>query len=121
MTEQCWVLIGGYDEDQQVWRVRLRRHVSGRPATVEVDWKWALEREEEFGNLAGFAHTHPAGSGTNPSDRDNRTMQAWCIALGKPLLCIIGEGKELTKPTAYVYDDDHSNCKPTKAFEIIDS
>ncbi len=121
MNEQCWALTGGYDEDDKIWRVRLRRQISGQPAGVEADWKWALEQEEEIGDLAGFAHTHPVGSGTNPSARDIRTIQAWCSALGKPLLCLIAEGERLTEPDAYVFEDDQSDGSVTKAFEILDS
>jgi hypothetical protein len=120
MTEQCWALIGGYDNDHHAWRVCLRQQISGQPASVEADWKWALVQEEDFGNLAGFAHTHPSGAGTNASARDIRTMQAWCSALGKPLLCIIGEGQDLAEPVAYVFEDDQSDGRLTSAFEILD-
>lgn len=119
MTEQCWALIGGFDEDQEMWRVALHRQVSGEPGSVEADWLWALNQEEAFGNLAGFAHTHPAGAGTTPSARDIRTMQAWCSALGKPLLCLIGEGENLTEPAAYIFEDDQSDCTVTTAFECL--
>lgn len=121
MTEQCWALIGGYDEDDGVWQVGLRRQISGQPASVEADWKWALAQEEEYGNLAGFAHTHPVGAGTSPSSQDIRTMQAWCSSLGKPLLCLIGEGENLVEPAAYVFEDDQGDGKLTKDFVILDS
>lgn len=119
MTERCWALIGGYDEERQIWQVQLCREVSGQPASVEADWKWALTNEEGSGNLAGFAHTHPAGAGTRPSARDIRTMQAWCSALGKPLLCLIGEGDALADPDGYVFENDQSDGTLTKAFEIL--
>jgi proteasome lid subunit RPN8/RPN11 len=121
MNEQCWALTGSYDEEYKIWRVRLRQQISGRPSGVEADWHWALDQEEKIGNLVGFAHTHPVGSGTNPSARDIRTMQAWCSALGKPLLCLIAEGEGLNEPAAYVFDDDQSDGTVTKAFEILDS
>lgn len=119
MTEQCWALIGAYDEAQQRWRVRLRQYTSGRPASAEADWQWALAREEEHGDLVGFAHTHPMGAGTNPSDRDIRTMQAWCNALGKHLLCLIGLEQSLAEAAAYIFTDDQSTGELTEAFEIL--
>lgn len=119
MTEQCWALIGSYDQERRLWKLRLSRQTTGRPASVEADWRWALAREEEHGDLAGFAHTHPVGAGTTPSARDKKTMRAWCSALGKPLLCLIGEGEKLVNPASYVFDDDQSNGRPTKAVEIL--
>ena len=121
MTEQCWALTGGFDEKREHWLVHLHRNVSGEPSSVEADWQWAMKLEEDSGNLAGFAHTHPDGAGTKPSARDVRTMQAWCIALGKPLLCIIGEGETLEQADAYVFDDESSAGEPTKAFTVIDN
>lgn len=121
MTEQCWVLTGGYDEEQRIWRVTLHRQVVGEPGSVEADWQWALDQEEAFGNLAGFAHTHPAGAGATPSTRDIRTMRSWCSALGKPLLCLIGEGHNLADPAAYIFKDDQSNGTATAAFECLNA
>ena len=119
MNEQCWALIGAYDQERKMWNIRLRQHISGQPSSVEADWHWALAHEEEFGNLVGFAHTHPLGAGTTPSARDIRTMQAWCIALGKALLCLIGEGLELVNPAAYLFEDDQSSGEEISAFEIV--
>jgi hypothetical protein len=119
MNEQCWILIGGYDEELGLWQVHLQRQVSGQPASVEVDWKWAMSREDEYGDLVGFAHTHSAGAGTDPSPRDIRTMQAWCSALGKPLLCLIDEGDKMIHPVAYEFEDDQSEGILKKTFEIL--
>jgi proteasome lid subunit RPN8/RPN11 len=47
-----------------------------------------LAREERHGDVIGFLHTHP-GMAAVPSERDVRTMHAWCSAFGKPLLCLI--------------------------------
>jgi proteasome lid subunit RPN8/RPN11 len=121
MNEQSWTLTGDFNEDQEIWHVRLRQQVIGQPASVEADWKWALDQEEESANVAGFAHTHPSGAGTIPSERDMRTMQAWCTALGKPLLCIIWDGEERNEVAAYVFEDDLSTGVQTDAFEISDS
>jgi hypothetical protein len=120
MTEQCWILSGAYDDDQEVWHVTLHRHILGEPASVEADWQWALDREEARGDVVGFAHTHPAGAGTEPSARDIQTMQVWCSALGKPLLCLIAEGTALVEPAAYVFEDDQSVGRVTMAFAIVE-
>lgn len=92
--ERCWVLIGQQD-GESTWRFRRRRLTSGEIASVETDWEWALRREDRYGDVIGFFHTHPHGAGVQPSSRDVRTMQAWCTALGKPLLCVIASGKLL--------------------------
>ena len=118
MTEQCWVLLGAYDEKDGIWHLRVRRHVSGKPASVEADWRWALDREEEVGDVAGFAHTHPAGSGTEPSERDVRTMEAWCSAFGKALVCLIAEGETLKKPAAYLFSENSRDPLPVADFEL---
>ncbi|UCG26062.1 MAG: Mov34/MPN/PAD-1 family protein [Chloroflexota bacterium] len=120
MTEQCWVLLGAYDENDDIWRLRLRRHVAGQPASVEADWCWTLEREEHQGDVAGFAHTHPPGAGTAPSDRDVKTMMAWCGAFGKPLLCLIAEGEALRDPAAYLFQDDQQVPEFITRFELLD-
>jgi len=103
MKERCWILVGDYRKG--VWRVQRRRPAAGEPATVAFDWRWALAREERCGDVVGFWHTHPPGAGTAPSARDVRTLQAWCSALGKPLLCVIGGSED---PAAYVFADDES-------------
>ena len=119
MTEQCWILTGEYDEESDRWLVTLKRHVSGDPASVEADWQWALSREEEKGDVLGFAHTHPQGASTQPSQRDVETMRAWCSAFGKPLLCLIGEGSELGLPDGYRFEDDASSGDPVVSFDIV--
>lgn len=118
MTEQCWVLLGAYDEKDKTWRLRARRHVSGQPASVEADWRWALQREEERGDVAGFAHTHPAGSGVRPSQRDVQTMEAWCTAFGKALVCLIAEGETLDEPAGYLFSDASADPLPLTTFEL---
>ncbi len=103
MNEQSWILVG-----QPVsggWLATKRRHIGGKAASVEADWRWALAREEQRGDVIGFFHTHPRGFGTQPSDRDIQTIQAWCSAFGKPLLCLIADGRTLT---AYVFENDES-------------
>jgi len=118
MTEQCWVLLGAYDEINKIWRLSARCHSAGQPASVEADWRWALAREEARGDVAGFAHTHPAGSGTRPSQRDVRTMEAWCNAFGKALVCLIAEGESLVDPAGYLFRDDGAEALSLSAFEL---
>src|SRR5512135_360010 len=93
-VERCWVLTGAQDETF-TWRFRRRQRSDGEAASVEAAWEWALRREERFGDVIGFFHTHPRGAGAQPSSRDIRTMRAWCSAFGKPLLCVIAAGKML--------------------------
>lgn len=91
--EQSWILIG--KQTDKSWRFRRRCESSGNPALVEAAWEWALRREELYGDVVGFFHTHPHGATTQPSYRDILTMRAWCSALGKPLLCLIAEGNDI--------------------------
>jgi proteasome lid subunit RPN8/RPN11 len=118
MTERCWVLLGAYDEKDKVWRLSARRQGAGQPTSVEADWRWALAREEERGDVAGFAHTHPAGSGAEPSQRDVRTMEAWCSAFGKALVCLIAEGESLVDPAGYLFRDGGAEPLSSTAFEL---
>ncbi len=110
-TERCWVLIGKLGTAAGDWRVRRRRPVGGDAASVEVDWAWALAREEQYGDVLGFWHTHPAGAGVAPSERDLRTMRAWCNAFGKPLLCVIADGD---RRAAYVFLNGESEAQPVE-------
>ncbi len=101
--ERCWVLTGAQDGPAG-WRFRRRKQSAGEAASVEAAWDWALDREERFGDVVGFFHTHPRGTDAQPSSRDMRTMNAWCRALGKPLLCIIAAGRMLNG-CLFVYPD----------------
>jgi hypothetical protein len=85
-VELCWTLLG--ERRGRVWLCRRVRRTSGKRAAVRFDGAWALEREETRGDVVGFLHTHPDGP-VSPSARDVRTMRAWCLAFGKPLLCLI--------------------------------
>lgn len=101
-------MVGTCTVDERLWRVTLHRNVEGAPGSVEADWTWALEREETQGDVMGFLHTHPADGGISPSARDVRTMQAWCSALGKPMLCLIAEAGSTGLPGGTVFSDDES-------------
>jgi hypothetical protein len=74
---------------------RLVRRRRGGPAHVDVDWRWTLRREETKGDVAGFYHTHPEGF-LSMSDRDRRTMRAWAICFGKPLVAVIRCGRRVS-------------------------
>lgn len=106
MNERCWTLLGSRDAGSGTWHVRLQHVVLGERAQVEADWSWTLTREETQGDVMGFYHTHPDGVGTQPSQRDIRTMQVWCSALGKPLLCLIAEDRQAGIPKGYVFEHD---------------
>jgi proteasome lid subunit RPN8/RPN11 len=67
---------------------KLIRWIVGGAEHVEFDPKWVLKREETKGDIAGFFHTHPPGSG-GMSAHDRRTMAAWAKSFGRPLLCAI--------------------------------
>lgn len=77
----------------------------GERTIVHFDGAWVLEREETHGDVVGFLHTHPDGP-ASPSDRDVRTMRAWCLAFGKPLVCLIESPFGIR---GYRFDDDESN------------
>jgi hypothetical protein len=86
VVELCWTLVGR--RQGRVWLARRMRRSRGERASVRFDGLWVLQREESRHDVVGFLHTHPDGPSA-PSFRDMRTMQAWCTAFGKPLLCFI--------------------------------
>jgi len=102
-VEQCWTLLGA--RRGRVWFCRRVRRTSGERAAVRFDGLWALNREETRGDVVGFLHTHPDGP-ASPSARDVRTMRAWCLAFGKPLLCLIESPGGLN---GYRFDGDESS------------
>jgi len=106
MLERSGVLTGRCQAG--AWRLRLRRPTSGGPAWVELDWTWALQREETGGDVMGFYHTHP-GMSTAPSSRDLGTMRAWVSCFGKPLLCVIEADRSLA---AYLFESDEDDGRP---------
>ena len=103
IVEQCWTLLG--QRQGQIWLCRRVQRVHGDRASVRFDGAWVLSREESSGDIVGFLHTHPDGP-PFPSQRDVRTMRAWCGAFAKPLLCLI-DGPDGLR--GYRFDDDASN------------
>ena len=98
VKEISYILLG--EQRNGIWHGRLNWRASGSPASVEFDWERVLSREEKYGDIIGFFHTHPGGM-HNPSNRDDKTMHAWSNSFGKPLLCIIEASKEVG---AWIYD-----------------
>lgn len=106
MNEQCWVLVGGIDGDLW-WGKKAQLH-EGSPASVAFDPNYAMNRDEQHGDVVGFYHTHPSFS-ANPSDRDDRTMGVWVNCLGKPLVCCI-RGVDGLRAWWY-FDDEKSSVE----------
>lgn len=102
IVERCWVLLG--QRRGRIWYCRRVQHSSGERLRVRFDGAWVLNREEQHGDVVGFLHTHPHGPAV-PSQRDVRTIRAWCSSFGKPLLCLIATPKEIH---GYRFDDDES-------------
>lgn len=114
MAEECGVLVGV--RIGGTWLVTRQTPASGSAVGVEADWAWALEREETDGDVMGFWHTHPPGEGVSPSERDSRTMRAWCSALGKPQLCLIADGERLG---GQVFADEEVEGQPVRMIEWL--
>jgi proteasome lid subunit RPN8/RPN11 len=110
-NEECWVLVGR--RRGRIWNSRAIGRCAGAPAHVEFDGPAVLVREERRRDIIGFLHTHPQFDAT-PSRRDIATMQAWVLAFGKPLLCLI-RGRDGLK--GYRFDDDRSEGIPLLAVE----
>lgn len=106
MNEIAYTLIGR--RRGGIWYGRLRRRQAGGPTSVEFDWAWVLAREEGYGDVAGFFHTHPRGLAM-PSRRDLRTMRAWVGCFGKPLLCLIDGGGGLS---VHLFRTDEDEGRP---------
>jgi proteasome lid subunit RPN8/RPN11 len=99
----------------RIWYARRINRRVGDRAQVAFDGLKTLQREESRGDVVGFFHTHPDGP-CHPSERDVRTMRAWCSALGKPLLCVI-EGPQGI--AAWRFDDDESPGVQTLLVEVF--
>lgn len=102
VVEQCWTLLG--ERRGRVWLCQRMRRTSGERVRVRFDGTWVSQREERRGDVVGFLHTHPDGP-ASLSGRDVRTMRAWCLSFGKPLVCLIDSPEGLR---GYRFDDDES-------------
>jgi proteasome lid subunit RPN8/RPN11 len=99
----------------RIWFCRRVRQSSGERVSVRFDGQWVLQREETHGDVVGFLHTHPDGP-ASPSQRDVRTMRAWCSAFGKRLLCLIASPEGLR---GYRFDDDSSEGQALETAEMF--
>ncbi len=106
VVEECWTLLG--ERRGGIWLARRERRTSGERTRVQFDGAWVLAREEARGDVVGFLHTHPDGPDAM-SPRDVRTMRAWCLAFGKPLLCLIDSPNGLQ---GFRFEDDESTGEP---------
>lgn len=113
VVEQCWTLVG--EHRGRIWHCRRVRPTTGERASVRFDGDWALKREEKHGDVVGFLHTHPEGP-ASPSNRDVRTMRAWCGSFGKPLLCLIAGPDGLR---GFRFDDDVSTGEKLAIVEVF--
>lgn len=105
VNEECYLILG--QKRDKVWAGRMIMRSEGTPTSVSFDWAQVLVREETFGDVLGFYHTHPS-SAPLPSWRDVRTMKAWATCFGKPLLCAIQSGELLA---GYLFEPN-GQCKP---------
>lgn len=84
--EVAYVLLG--EHLGGIWQARMVWRTRGTEVSVKFDGARVLGREEKAGDVIGFYHTHPEGF-IHPSGRDDKTMEAWCLCFGKPMLCVI--------------------------------
>lgn len=113
MNEESAVLVG-YRRGN-LWYGRLRQSQVGTPASVAFDWDWVLGREERYGDVIGFHHTHPPAH-QKPSARDVRTMRAWVSCFGKPLLCVIESDTVLTATIFHSDEDEGERLSEVQRF-----
>ena len=100
-NEQSWILTGG--NHRRMWWGHVSHESEGHPGSVDFPYKWVLDREEKYGDVVGFMHTHP-GMIASPSPRDDATMAQWVLSFGKPLICLI-EGVNGLKGYLYYSDE----------------
>jgi proteasome lid subunit RPN8/RPN11 len=102
MNEQCWVLVGGMRDD--LWWGKRVKPTEGAPASVAFNPDYVTQRDDKYHDVVGFIHTHPSFT-ANYSSRDDRTMKAWVLSLGKPLVCCI-IGIDGLRAWWYLNDED---------------
>jgi proteasome lid subunit RPN8/RPN11 len=102
MNENCWVLVGGWHED--LWWGKRVKPTEGTPVSVNFSADYVVQRDTKHHDIIGFIHTHPSFP-AHYSSRDDRTMKAWCLSLGKPLVCCI-QGTDGLRAWWYLNDED---------------
>lgn len=91
------------------WAQSLHDDQVGQPCQVSFDPQVIEKREDEKHDVVGFYHTHPQFF-ADPSGRDYKTMMAWTVAFGKPLVCCI-RGVDGLKAHWFVDDETpHITC-----------
>src|SRR5262245_32941605 len=103
IVEQCWTLVGA--KRGRIWLC----------PRVRWDGAGAAKREETHGDGVGLLHAHPDRPAVT-SARDVRTMRAWCLAFGKPLVCLIASPDGLR---GYRFDDEESTGEPLAIVEVF--
>jgi len=112
-VEEYWTLVG--TRRAAIWLARRIDHRTGDAAAVRFDGGAVLRREEQRHDVLGFLHTHPDCK-PEPSNRDVRTMRAWCSAFGKPLWCVIASPAGLA---GFRFDDDSSHGVAFAVVEVF--
>lgn len=84
--------------------------VEGHPSRVNFDAVKMMKRRRY---LLGFYHTHP-GSSTLFSTTDSKTMEAWCSALGKNLICLIAADGRPTAGWWFNYKEGKFDIGPVR-------
>jgi hypothetical protein len=116
MTKETFFLLTGRQQNG-IWLARLSSRQEGNEISVKFDGRQVLSREEKYGDIVGFYHSHPPGF-LAPSKRDHDTMNAWSFCFGKALLCVIAADGQLR---AWIYDcsSGASVCKQADQVEIF--
>ena len=113
-------LLVGLNQDK-IWNCDIIFLGHGARTQVEFDWREAIDREDRYGDVVGFYHTHPFGL-IKPSTRDIRTMRAWCDCLGKSLLCVIGVPKQdAMDHYGYLFKNYRSRGRKMKLIDQTDA
>jgi hypothetical protein len=83
--EHTWVLLRKETSEESL---HLEYLASGEPDEVKFDADKILQLDMGESEVVGFLHNHPSFTAVL-SSRDKKTMSAWSICIGKPLLCFI--------------------------------
>lgn len=105
-VEMCLVITGHLGKRR--WRVTSFQSggetLSATPCSVEIqprcltDWS-----NRQVDQIVGTYHTHPNMPAV-PSARDDRTMKAWVLSLGRPLVALI-DGSDGLRAWWYLDDE----------------
>ena len=93
----------GQVEGLNWWARSLGDNAEGSPGQVAFNYQRAYDRDLSHGDVIGFYHTHP-NTIAHPSQTDYRTMGAWTVCFGRPLVCLI-EGVDGLKCHWFIDDE----------------